>query len=329
MNKILVIGGGSIGKRHLKNLISLGERELAMCELDRARAETNKMEFGITVFEDLEKAFLDYQPSIVFVCSPSVFHLEQSIKAARLGCDLFVEKPLSNTMFGIEELCDIAKEKNLVTMMGSNWKFYPLFIKIKELLEGNMIGKILSVRCEFGQYLPDWHPWEDYRQGYSANKKLGGGILLDSHEFDYITWFMGDVRKLSCIAKKVSDLEIDVEDISATILEFKSGAVGEMHLDYLQRFYQRNYEFFGERGTIWWSGDLKRLKIKIWGQEEKEIKLDDNYDINLMYKEEIKHFLNCVNKRTTTITPVSRGAEVLKLIMAVKESAITDKTIYL
>ncbi|OGH72377.1 MAG: hypothetical protein A2921_04460 [Candidatus Magasanikbacteria bacterium RIFCSPLOWO2_01_FULL_43_20b] len=328
MKNILIIGGGSIGKRHLRNLLSLGERNVAVVETNPERAEADKKEFNIPVYNSLEEIF-DKKFDVVFVCSPSVYHLENSLWAAGKGSDLFIEKPLSHNLARVDKLIDSVREKKLITMVGSNWKFYPLFQKMKELIDVGAIGKVLSARCQFGQYLPDWHPWEDYQHGYSANKKLGGGILLDSHEFDYLSWFLGDVKKLSCFAKKISSLKIDVEDVAEIILEFKSGAVGEIHLDYLQRFNQRNFEFFGEKGTIIWDTNLKKVVLMTKDRGQEEFFLDSAYDVNTMYVEEVRYFLACVEKRKETITPVGKGAQILGLIMAAKESAEKDRSVYL
>ncbi|MBI3631429.1 MAG: Gfo/Idh/MocA family oxidoreductase [Candidatus Staskawiczbacteria bacterium] len=328
MKKILIIGGGSIGKRHLKNLFFLGEKDITMVEVNQERAVANKKEFIIEVFtslKDVENKKFD----ICFVCSPSVYHLENSLWAAKRGYDLFIEKPLSNNLDKVDDLIKMCQSKKIITMVGSNWKFYPLFQKMKELIDGGVIGKILSARCQFGQYLPDWHPWEDYKQGYSANKKLGGGVLLDSHEFDYLSWFLGDVKKISCFAKKISNLEIDVEDVAEVILEFKNGAIGEIHLDYLQRFNQRNFEFFGESGTIIWDTNLKKVVLQTKDKGKEEFALDHAYDINQMYIDETKYFLDCVDKKQETFISVEKGEQILKLIMAAKKSSQKDKSVYL
>jgi len=331
MNKqehsILIIGGGSIGKRHLRNLLSLGEKKISLVEINKERRKEIKIEFKISVFQSIEDAFEKDNFNIAFICSPSVFHLEQVLLCVEIGCDLFIEKPLSHNMDDVGGLVDLVKQKNLITMVGSNWKFYPLFKKMKELIDLNTIGKVLSARCQCGQYLPDWHPWEDYRQGYSANKKMGGGILLDSHEFDYLIWFLGDVKKLACFAGNVSNLEIDTEDIAETILQFKNGAIAEIHVDYLQRFRQRNFEFFGELGTILWDTNEKRVVLLEKDKEKQGFLLDSGYDINDMYVEEVRHFLQCIEKREETVTPIERGAEVLNLICKAKESSTENKII--
>lgn len=327
MKSILIIGGGSIGKRHARNLLALGEKDITIVELKPERGEEIKKELGVEIASSLEVALQEKHFDIAFVCSPSVYHLEQARICAEHDTDLFIEKPLSHTMEGIEELARMVQERKLVTMIGSNWKFYPLFQKMKALLENNAIGKVLSARCQFGQYLPDWHPWEDHRKGYSANKKLGGGILLDSHEFDYLTWFLGDVEKLACFAERVGDVTVDSEDAAEIILRFTTGAIGEIHLDYLQRFYQRNFEFFGESGTIIWDTNAKNVTLLVKDQEKQIFPLEEGYDINQMYIDEVKHFFDCVKKRNGTMTPVDAGVKVVRLITAAKESAENNSVI--
>ena len=151
---------------------------MAIVEVNPERAKAVTEELRVPTYQSLDSAFADKQWSVVFVCSPSRFHLEQALVCAEHGADLFIEKPLSHTIDDVYKLMKLVKLKKLTTMVGSNWKFYPLFQKIKELLDAGVIGRILSARCQFGAYLPDWHPWEDYRQGYSANKKLGGEYSL-------------------------------------------------------------------------------------------------------------------------------------------------------
>lgn len=329
MNKIIIIGGGSIGLRHARNLIALGEKDLAIVEINADRAIAIQKELGVTVYPSLEEAWKENGCQVAFICSPSVFHTQQALYCAERGAHLFIEKPISHNEKDLDQLAALVDQKHLITMIGSNWKFYPLFLKMKELLDSGAIGKVLSARCQFGQYLPDWHPWEDYRKGYSANKKLGGGILLDSHEFDYLSWFLGAASRVTCFAKKVSDLEIDVEDVAAAIIEFKSGVIGEIHLDYLQRFYQRNFEFFGDKGTLIWDNSAKQVIVQNVESGKEVFPLEATYEINTMYSEEIKHFLECVKNKKETITPVSYGISIVRLIMAAKRSAEAGQAITL
>ncbi len=330
MNTILVVGGGSIGKRHTRNLLSLGEKNIILVETNALRIPELAREFGITVVSSIEEAWEKENFNISFICSPSVYHLSQARYCAERGSDLFIEKPLAHTFEGLKDLEKMVNEKKLITMVGSNWKFYPLFQKMKEWLDSQSIGRVLSVRCQFGQYLPDWHPWEDHKQGYSANKKLGGGVLLDSHEFDYLTWFMDKpVQKISCFLDRVGDVTVDSEDTAEVILKFEDKAIGEIHLDYLQRFYQRNFEFFGETGTLTWDAPLKKVTLRITEGQHIEEVLSEKYDVNQMYLDEVQHFLKSVNERKETVTPLHKGIEIIRLISAARESAETERVIHL
>lgn len=319
--KIAVIGCGSIGKRHIRNLISLGIRDVMAFDISPERTSMVTAEYGIKGSSSLSDT-LAARPDAIILCTSPSSHVSVAMEAAKAGCHLFIEKPLSHTLEGLNDLLAEVDDRGLTTLVGSNFKFHPSFKIMKELLESDVLGKVLSTRCQFGQYLPDWHPWEDYRKGYSARPELGGGILLDSHEFDYIQWFLGDVEDVFCLSGRTSSLEIDTEDTAEVLLRFSRGTIGEIHLDYTQRTYQRNYEFFGENGTLKWDFNdrrvwLFRAKGKFWEVFEEP----KNYDLNNMYVEEMAHFLDCVQNKKQTITDIRCGLKTLQIITAAKISA--------
>jgi predicted dehydrogenase len=319
--RILVAGCGSIGQRHLRNLQTLNPAELVGVEPDGLRREAVGKELGISIHGSLKEA-LQHGADVVFVTAPTAFHIPLAWEAARAGCHLFIEKPLSHTLDGVPELVDFVKRHGRVGFVGSNWKFHHSFRTIKSLLEKETIGRITSARCQFGQYLPDWHPWEDYRKGYSARKDLGGGILLDSHEFDLMTWLLGPAESVFCAMGRLSSLEIETEDTVAATLRFRSGAIGEIHLDYTQRAYQRNLELHGEEGTIKWDIHDKAVRLyrassKTWEVFEEPV----GYGLNNMYLEEVRHFLQCVENRQLPLTPLEVGADVLRLQLAAQRSS--------
>ena len=319
--KIAVIGCGSIGKRHIRNLLSLKGNDVIAYDKDPWKLAEVKADFDIKVLASLPEV-LSLRPNAALVCTPNSLHVPIAYELAKLGAHLFIEKPLSHNLDGVDQLLAEVNEQKLITMVGCNFKFHPSFLKMKQILESGVIGRVLSARCQFGQYLPDWHPWEDYRTGYSARSDLGGGILLDSHEFDYMQWFLGDVSELFCFAGKVSNLEIDTEDTAEVLLKFQSGTIAEIHLDYTQRTYQRNYEFFGESGTLKWDFNDRNVRLYLASENKWEVFEEPrNYDLNGMYKEQIKHFLDSIENQTKTITDIFAGWKRLKLIMAAKESA--------
>lgn len=276
----------------------------------------------------MEEALINDSFDAAFITSPTSSHITDALYAANFNCHLFIEKPLSHSLEQLNELIEIVRSRRIKGHLGSNWKFHPSFKRIKKILENNEIGKLLSVRCQAGQYLPDWHPWEDYRKGYSANKKMGGGILLDCHEFDYLTWFVGEPEKIACFTDKTSSLEIDTEDVAEVILKFKNGSIGEIHVDYIQRAYQRNYEFFGEEGSLFWNFNSKKVRLylardKSW-QEWQE---PEGYDLNQMYLDQTSHFLNVLADEEKPITPLDRGRDVLSWILAAKQASENNTVI--
>ena len=319
--KIAVIGCGSIGRRHIRNLIALNVGDILAHDKDAGRLDAVKTDFGVRTLGSLPE-ILAQRPGAAVVCTPNSLHVSIAYEFAKAGTHLFIEKPLSHNLDGVDQLLADVRRQRLVTMVGCNFKFHPSFLKMKEILQSGVLGRVLSARCQFGQYLPDWHPWEDYRGSYSARSDLGGGILLDSHEFDYMQWFLGDVSELFCFAAKVSGLEIDTEDTAEVLLKFQSGAIAEIHLDYTQRAYQRNYEFFGENGTLKWDFNDRSVRLYLASENKWEVFEEPRtYDLNEMYKEQMKHFIESIQNQTKTITDIFAALKTLKLIMAAKASS--------
>ena len=328
--KFLVVGCGSIGRRHMRNLLALGENDIVAYDVSLECCRQAEQEYGVKAFSDMDTA-LAQQPDVAIICTPSSLHISCALSAAENGCHLFIEKPLSHTMDGVDELAALVKKRGLVTLVGCNMRFHPCIAKIKGLLDEGSIGRVISARVQVGQYLPDWHPWEDYRQGYSAKKALGGGIILDGiHEIDYITWLMGGVDKVFCFAGKLSSLEIDTEDTAEILLKLKSGALAEVHLDYVQRSCARACQIIGEEGTILW--DINEKKVRLYTAADKkwqEYPQPPDYDLNNMYTDEMKHFIACLEGEAQPVQDIAAGREALLIALAAKESAQTGKMIKL
>jgi predicted dehydrogenase len=179
----VVVGYGSIGKRHCKNLSKIKNIQCFVVTKQR------KIQFPSKNFQAFEslKDCIKFQPDVGIVANESNLHIKTAIQLAKAGCHIFIEKPLSHNSSQISQLSKIVNQKNLITLMGCNFRFHPCLIKIKELLSSKKIGRILSVKAEHGSYLPDWHPNEDYKKSYASQKKLGGSVVLTSiHEIDYL-----------------------------------------------------------------------------------------------------------------------------------------------
>ncbi len=328
---IVIVGCGSIGLRHLENLLALGQKDISVIEADTSRAAFVKEKYGVSVFASADEwVSASGACDAALICSPSSMHAEQALWFAGRGAHLFIEKPVGIHPEEVSELRRIVKEKGLVTMVGYNMHFYPLFIRLKELLENGTIGTLYSVRGQFGSYLPDWRPNADYRKTYSAHADQGGGILLDSHEFEYMTWLAGEAKRVFCLAKHTSNLEIDTEDVAAVTFEFANGAIGSLSLDYLQRFYQRDFEFVGSLGTLHWQDSDTyhgKLILRVKGQPDVEEMEPVGYDRSQTYRDEMSHFLECIEQGKQTVSPIDAGIKCLEAITAAKESSVSGRMV--
>lgn len=323
--KALVVGYGSIGKRHVNNLMKFKNMKILICTRNKEANQLKK--YGIKIFKSLTESLRE-RPDIGIICNETSLHVKTAIKLAQHNCHLFIEKPLSNSLKDTKTLLSLIKKKKLITLVGCNMRFHRCIKEIKKIIDSKSLGRIISVRVENGSYLPYWHPWEDYRMSYASRKKLGGGVVLTSiHEIDYLYWFFDMVDEVSSFTGKFSDLELSVEDLSAILLKFKKNIVAEVHLDYFQQPESRNCKIIGTKGIICWDSDTNEvyqysnLKKK-WNTKFRY----KNYQRNEMYVDELKHFINCVKNKKPTINPVGEGLKILEIGLAVKKSSLLKRT---
>jgi predicted dehydrogenase len=320
MSRILIAGLGSIGRRHLRNLVRIGTHEIVLYRTHPIPVEEAP---GLPIYTELSQA-LATQPDLVIISAPTAHHVSVALSAARAGCHLFIEKPLSHSWDGVDDLVKEIRERNLLSMMGFDLRFDPGLCKVKELLEERVVGRIVSLQAQVGQYLPDWHPREDYRKGISASQEMGGGVILDLiHELDYVTWLLGPVTELACFAGHVSNLDIQTEDTAAIVLQFENGAIGTVHLDYIQRTPSRTCRIIGEDGTILWDYHAQQVRWYRAGKDEWEECTYPDRQRNDRFLSEMKHALACVAGQDRPRTDVTVGSQVLRLALAAKKSAQT------
>lgn len=324
--KILIVGLGSIGKRHLKNLLLSKDSQIIIC------SKQTKSEFSnhknIKIFNSLDRCLLE-EPDIGFITNVTSKHIPIAIKLAKSGLDLFIEKPLSNNMKNVNKLQKLIESKKLITMMGCNLRFHRCIKEIKHIIDKKTIGKIISVQVECGSYLPDWHPYENYSKSYASRDKLGGGVVLTCiHELDYLFWFFGEIKEVISMTGKFSDLKIDASDLSAIILKFSNGIIAEIHLDYFQKPEIRSCKIIGTEGTIYWDSSINEVKIYDYKKEKwiRKLKIQ-KYQKNETYLEEIKHFIQCVNKNEKSINDIEQGVYVTKIALDVIKSSKLKKSI--
>jgi predicted dehydrogenase len=320
--KSLVVGGGSIGKRHLRNLKALGVTDLALVEVESATRAAVSEEIQTAAFASLEEG-LGWSPDFVVLATPTYLHLQQAMCVVQAGIPLFVEKPLSHSSEGLRDLVAKVEQQRLVTLVGCNMRFHPGPAKVKELLLDKRIGPILFGRVCAGHHLSRWRPGTDYRHNYAAREATGGGCLLDCvHEIDLARWYLGEIVDVFCAAGHFSSLDIETEDIAALTCRHQSGCISHIHLDYVQQTYERGCRIVGERGSILWDFNEKQVRwydacTEQWGVFEQE----PSWQLNQMYVDEMQHFLTCVQERKQTALPISDACAVMQVVFAAKASA--------
>lgn len=322
LRRFVVAGCGSIGKRHLRNLLELSAGEVLAFDVQAERRHEVGAALGVETLASLEEVWAR-QPDVLLVALPTALHLPLALAAAERRIHLFIEKPLASGWDGVDRLLSLVRQREIVTLVGCNLRFHPGLARVKQLLGENRIGRVLAARVEVGQYLPDWHPWEDYRQSYSARAELGGGIILDAiHEIDYIRWLLGEITRVTCCAEKLSALEIDTEDTAAIIARCANGAIVEIHLDYIQRAYSRTCQIIGDEGTIHWN--YGSGEVRWYSAHDRRWQTFSNpagWQPNQMYVDEMAHYLRCLAGEEAAALDVSEAAQVLRIALAAKTSA--------
>ena len=327
--RALVVGLGSIGRRHARNWAALGLGPVDICRQSR-RPQPEPLGIAAREFTDLDAALAE-RPDVVLVTNPTSLHVATACRAVRAGAHVLIEKPIGHELAGVADLLQEARQRHRQLMVGYNLRFHPGVVRLKELLRSDAgIGPILSARADVGEYLPDWHPWEDYRQSYAGRHDLGGGALLTfSHELDALCWLLGPPSRLTAIADHVSALDVDAEDVAEVLLQFPTGAIGSVHLDYVSRAPRRTLELIGERGTLRWDYHANRLQrysadTRQWRVEEGDL----GFERNQMYLAELAHFARCARGEIEQpLIDGAQGAAVLALALAARRSASDGRTI--
>ncbi|MEI9936914.1 MAG: Gfo/Idh/MocA family oxidoreductase [Pseudomonadota bacterium] len=337
IRRCLFVGLGGIGQRHLRNLRALlGDSvEVAAYRVRRERRTLDdnlevvpgvdlEQKYGVSVCSDLTQA-LASRPDVVFITNPSSLHVPVALEAARQGCHLFIEKPLSHSLAQVAELTALCEAQKLVTCVAYQLRYHPGFVRLRELLDAEAVGKLLSARAEVGEYLPGFHPYEDYRRMYASKAALGGGVTLSQiHEIDYLCALFGAPRRVFSMGGHVSSLEIDVDDVAVSLLEFAradgSPLFVELHQDFVQRPAQRSVTVLGERGKLTWS--LSGRYFEHCDESGKSLERHSyaEFSRNQAFLDELANFFGCVIRGEPCRPSLRDGALSLEVAVALLAS---------
>lgn len=317
--KALVIGAGSIARRHLRNLRTISTINDVGVMTTRGRVLDPHPLSADTLLLSLEEA-LEWRPQRVVIASPSPFHLAQARCFVEAGIPVLIEKPLSHNW----QSC-LANRKWLIhherlISVGYNLRYSPSAQFMQSLVARGDLQKVSSLHIEVGQYLPDWRPDTDYRTQVSARRALGGGAILElSHEIDLLLWLMGRIRGVYCQARTTGQLEIDVEDTVDAIFTLESGVCASLHMDFLQRRRVRQFKLVGTEGNFMWNlaEDTVDVLTAARGQRLFSTTTDDR---NALYVEELRDFVEGGRCAAT----VAEALDVMHAVDAMKQSALDN-----
>jgi len=326
INRFLVVGFGSIGKVHVKNLRELFPDAEIIVYTGQSIQDNGHERYVSSIDEALQ-----HKPQAAIIANAASHHLKIARLLAKEGIALLIEKPLSSNLNGVDDLIVLCKQKGICLMIGYNLRFLPSLRRFHSSVLEEKVGKLLSVRAEVGQYLPSWRPDTDYWKTVSAKREYGGGVLLEiSHEIDYLLWIFGDITDLTAVVKKQSDLIIDVEDTAYLTFIFNPDEegyqlTGSLNMDFFRHDTVRKCTVIGSEGTLCWDGVAATVsffdaKSKTWRQIYAE-----QSDMKATYKKEIGFFVQCVEKGEVT-GPAATGEDGRKVIEIIEAARRSEKT---
>jgi len=328
--KVLVIGGGSIGERHIRNLLSLGNCTVAACDSDPVRQRHISETHGIEVFpghlEALRQTF-----DAALVCTPTAAHIGPARDALASGCHVFIEKPFSHTLTGVAALLRQAHAQRRVLTVGYNHRFHPALRKIADLLRAGGIGDVATVRIHSGRYFlyrTPFHYWMDYRQDYAA-RDIGGGVILDScsHQIDFLDSLFGAADEVFCYAGNLGRLDLAAEDVAEILIKYRSGTLVSLHADFIQQPWDTSYEIVGDAGTITWRFSDNIVKHYAAAADAWQHYDFGDFDHNQTYIAEIENFLDCIRTGETPRVSPEDALRSLQVVLAARRSAKSGRRV--
>ncbi|MBT3494313.1 MAG: Gfo/Idh/MocA family oxidoreductase [Rhodospirillaceae bacterium] len=316
---ILIVGAGSVGLRHGRNLSELGCRVSGM-DPRQDRREAFADEFSCFAFEDLETALAAGGLDGVAVCSPTRFHVEQCLPALEAGLPVLLEKPVAKTLAEAQVLAQAIERTGTPLLLGYTWRWWPPLAKVRALLAEDTIGTVRYVDFTMSAHLADWHPGEPLEEFFMSSAELGGGALLDeSHWVDLMLWFFGMPESLSARVEKISDLDITSDDNVDMMINFASGLRANLHLDLYGRPHRKSIRFIGEGGTILWSEAPNQIAVCVeagenWREERFECERND------MFMGVAREYLAVLGGAPVDTCAIADGLGVMALLEAARQS---------
>ena len=325
--RILVIGTGSIGRRHIGNLVASGAEVSAFSH--RGGRGAAPLPAGVHLWGNLDEAGAEVFDGVV-VANRTDLHVDVALQFARAGSALLIEKPLSDRLAGVAVLQETARQRGLIVEAGFMLRFHPNLQWMHDHLGAGKLGKLYSIRAAVGQHLSQWRPGTDHRAGYSAKRAQGGGAVFDLvHELDAVRWLAGDVEDVVAMMAHEPSLEVETEAIAQIGLRCASGVLAQVHLDYLRPTYGRTLEIAGSSGVLSWDYLSGTVLLEQPGSEAAVVhRVPRTFERNDMFKAQTDHFLKRIRDHAIAAgSSLDDSVAVLRIALASHESANTRRAI--
>lgn len=317
----LLIGYGSIGRRHLANFHELGVRDWAVVHTGKGTLPFEPP-CPVRRYSNLDEALEREHPGFAVIANPTSLHVSTAIACLNAGYHTLVEKPLSHSLDGLKELAEAATGEQR-SLVGFQFRFHPALRRIQQLVTGGKLGAPLHARVVWGEYLPSWHPWEDWRSGYAARAELGGGAHHTlSHPLDYLQMLFGPPAQVSASLTTNGPLGMQVAEGADVLLRFPSDVTAEVHLDYWSRPTRHRLELVFTEGSVEW--DYLTGAFRTWSAADEtwlEESLPGVADRNELFRTEAGHFLDVIRGDAQPVCPLEDGIALVRLCSAIERSA--------
>lgn len=330
--RILFLGLGGAGQRHLRifrELVPQAEmfawrraHKTPVLNTDFTVDEGATLEerYGIELLGSMEDAW-ERNPDLVVIATPSIFHADATVEAANHGADVFVEKPGAIDRNQYRAVALAVRENGVDYFVSFQRRFHPLVQRMRSIVQSGELGPIMSVRVNVASYVPDWHPYEDFRDLYACREDLGGGVLrTESHEIDFVSWLFGAPVRVCSVSSRRGPYAIDVDDTVDLLLDYRDFGV-QMSLCFMQRHPERCFTIRGQDG--WLECDLLQQRLRFSRYNEEVKVFDESMNMESMFRAQARYFLehfekgdlaylNAVEKLTQVIDTVRSAGNLLR-----------------
>lgn len=323
---VLIVGLGSIGQRHARNLARLGTKQLLAVRSGHGTRPI-PADLPIETFGCYEDA-LARRPDIGIVCTPTSLHVGAADTMIAAGLDVLVEKPISHSIEGVDHLIERASDSSRLLGVAYPLRFHPLVQTARQWLADDRLGPVRYARASVSQYPPSWMPGRDYRESYAVREALGGGCVRTFiHEIDLLYYLFGMPTSVIATTGHVSSLDTDAEDVAEIALTYR-GMIGSVHIDYVQRSALRSrfLQLVGERASLWLDLHQHTLQLYEAPHRRDETRLD-GFDFNTLHMNEVADFISCAETRSPVNADGRAALSGLQCAVAALESAKSGRRV--